>query len=246
MDHSSTTSYPSPAAETGAEAFKRLGVLSDAVFLAGAVGAAFEYGLPGYLRQPRTSDELAELTGQPQSLVEPLAQALVVAGLAERGEERAFVASAGLQEIWGEDGVTPSAYLRMELGLASEIYDAARARLGKRQWAVEDEATLEALGTMSGRIVPHFAEVTVPRLGDVAARLQSGAGVFLDVGAGVGAVTIGMCQRFPLMRAIALEPAEAPLRLARRRVAQAGRTAPLHERPWHSVRRRPRAPAMRP
>jgi cyclopropane fatty-acyl-phospholipid synthase-like methyltransferase len=75
---------------------------------------------------------------------------------------------------------------------------------------------------MSGRIVPYFSGTIVPQLGDVAARLQSGTGVFLDVGAGVAAVTIGMCERFPAMRAIALEPAEAPLRLVRRRVAQAG------------------------
>ena len=53
-------------------------------------------------------------------------------------------------------------------------------------------------------------------------RLGSEAGAFLDVGAGVAAVSIAMCRQYPAIRAVGLEPASAPLELARRNVAAAG------------------------
>lgn len=53
-------------------------------------------------------------------------------------------------------------------------------------------------------------------------RLDSSRAVLLDVGAGIGAVTIEHLRRRPRLSAVALEPREAARRQAERNVANAG------------------------
>src|SRR5258706_71544 len=58
-------------------------------------------------------------------------------------------------------------------------------------------------------------------LGDLAARFEKGAR-FLDVGVGVGSLSIAMCRAFPQVRAVGLDVFEVPLGIARDKVARAG------------------------
>jgi SAM-dependent methyltransferase len=74
---------------------------------------------------------------------------------------------------------------------------------------------------MSAGAVGYLERFVFPSAPGIPERLSSGA-TFLDVGAGVAAVTIELCRRFPRLRAVGLEPAEAPLALARRNVEAAG------------------------
>ena len=62
----------------------------------------------------------------------------------------------------------------------------------------------------------------MPLMPGMAERLDSGHGTFLDVGAGVGAISIALCLRHPRLRAVALELFEAARELAQRNIAAAG------------------------
>jgi SAM-dependent methyltransferase len=61
-----------------------------------------------------------------------------------------------------------------------------------------------------------------PTLEGLVARLSTPAAAFLDVGTGVGALTVEMCHLWPQLRVVGLEPQEAPLAAAHRAVAAAG------------------------
>src|SRR5207245_1052622 len=85
-----------------------------------------------------------------------------------------------------------------------------------------DERVLQAQGTMSAGAIGFIEERLLPTLDGLTQRLDSGDGAFLDVGAGVGAITIAFCQRHPSLRAVSLEPQHAPFELACQNIAAAG------------------------
>ena len=85
-----------------------------------------------------------------------------------------------------------------------------------------DEDLLQAQGRLSAGAIGVLAGCCSPHVPGLLDRLAGARGAFLDVGAGVAAVTIAMCRHFPSVRAVGLEPAHAPLALARRNVADAG------------------------
>lgn len=89
-------------------------------------------------------------------------------------------------------------------------------------WASEDAETVLSFGRASGRGADVIAEVLLPKLPVVAARFAAGGASFLDVGVGVGAISIRLVQRFPGMRAVGLDVLPEVLNLARAEVAQSG------------------------
>lgn len=209
-------------AASPAEVQERLAELSGATWTLSAVAAAVEVGLPGHLGEPCEPATLAARIGLALPLVTSLAEALVAAGLARR-EGAAFVAGPGLAQIWQSDaGEVLTADLRSGLlQTAALVEDAIAGRLHVG-WSHVDERVLQAQGTMSAGAIEFIEQRLLPTLDGVAERLDSGHGAFLDVGAGVGAVTIGFCRRHPRLRAVSMEPQEAPLALARRNVEAAG------------------------
>jgi SAM-dependent methyltransferase len=90
------------------------------------------------------------------------------------------------------------------------------------RWRHTDEQLLQAQGRLSASVIALLADVLFPHVPGLLDRLGSGSGAFLDVGAGVAAVSIAMCREYPAIRAVGLEPATAPLELARRNIAEAG------------------------
>lgn len=127
-----------------------------------------------------------------------------------------------MMQVWEADaGAVLQADLRTGLlQSAALVEDAIGGRLSAG-WAHIDERVLQAQGTMSG-IAVGFIEEHLPTLDGLAERLDSGDGAFLDVGAGVGAMTIAFCRRHPSLRAVSLEPQEAPFQLARANIVAAG------------------------
>ena len=208
---------------TGADDLRdRLAELSAGAWIATAVGVALELGLPGLLREPTSADELASGTGLPVPLVTSLAEALVAAGLARRAEE-GFVAAPALVAL--SDGPA-GRYLRADqrAGLlqAAAFFDAATRGVAGTGWTHDDARILDAQGIMSAGAIEGIERDVLPQMTGLRARLDSGEGVLLDVGAGVGAVTIELCRRHPRLHAVALEPLDAARVLAERHVADAG------------------------
>jgi precorrin-6B methylase 2 len=90
-------------------------------------------------------------------------------------------------------------------------------------WDHEDPGILVAQGNTSAMLAGVFKRSVVPAIGgDLAARLDAEGPSFLDVGAGVGALSIAMCRLWPALRVVGVDPWEPALRLAREQVARAG------------------------
>lgn len=196
-------------ARTAAEAQAVISRLSDALWALSAVSAAAETGA------------LSDLGGAAHPLGPLLADVLLELGLAERsgGGVRA---AEGLRALAGEDDRYLIAELRATLLQAADL--AARARAGALTpgWNTEDPVGLVAQGVTSSRAVPYLEHHLIPALDGAAERLGRPGAAFLDVGAGVAAVSIEMCRRYPHLSVVGLEPAAGPLAIARQAVEDAG------------------------
>jgi SAM-dependent methyltransferase len=192
--------------------------LSAGVWGVAAVAACAELGIVDLLAEPVGAEPLAAAAGVSPQLAEALVGTLVALRLAERRGDR-YVATPALAErspaMLAADGTATL------LQAADMVRRAAKRELGEGGWRHTDAVVLQAQGTMSAGAVAFLERSVFPRAAGIPERLESGA-TFLDVGAGVGGVSIDMCRRFPRLRAVGLEPAEAPLALARANVAAAG------------------------
>ena len=94
---------------------------------------------------------------------------------------------------------------------------------GRMSWSYEEPSILMAQGHTSTLVAAIFERFVVPALGgDLAARLRAAGASFLDVGAGVAALSVAMCRLWPSLRVVGLEPWEPARTLAREHVAAAG------------------------
>ena len=112
--------------------------------------------------------------------------------------------------------------LRSGLLQMAALFDGATRGQVTTGWTHTDERILQAQGVMSAGAIGMLEARVFPQMDGMRERLDSGDGAFLDVGAGVAAVSIELCLRHPRLRAVALEPQEAPRRLAQVNVADAG------------------------
>jgi SAM-dependent methyltransferase len=192
-----------------------LAELSAGAWGVAVVGACAELGIAERLREPAGLEALADGAGVSSTLVERLLAVLVVLGLAER---RGELYAATPQLAQRSPSLLAADAAATLLQAADLLRRAAAGELDTDGWRHTDPAVLQAQGTMSAGAVPFLERHVFPSAPGIPERLTSGAS-FLDVGAGVAAVSIELCRR---LRAVGLEPAEAPLALARRNVEAAG------------------------
>jgi SAM-dependent methyltransferase len=202
---------------------EQLAALSTPMWTLAALAASVESGLVAALDEPREVGELAQRTGLPVAVASALVDVLASMDLAERIGGQ-WVAGAELEPLMREPrlGVLRDD-LRTTLLQGLALVTTARVEpqaLGS--WRHVDEDLLQAQGRVSASVVPMLANVLFPHVPGLIDRLEGGSGAFLDVGAGVAAVSIAMCRQYPALRAVGLEPASAPLALARRNVAAGG------------------------
>lgn len=91
-----------------------------------------------------------------------------------------------------------------------------------RGWSHADADVLLAAGAVSASFPQTLASTIAPRLSGLEEALAREGASFLDVGAGVAAMSIEMARLWPNLRVVAIEPWRPALALARNRVAQAG------------------------
>ena len=89
-------------------------------------------------------------------------------------------------------------------------------------WASEDPETILSFGRASGRGADIIADLLLPQLPAVAATFAAGRASFLDVGVGVGAISIRLVERFPGTRVVGLDVLPDVLNLAKAEVAHSG------------------------
>jgi SAM-dependent methyltransferase len=91
-------------------------------------------------------------------------------------------------------------------------------------WRFTDPVVLDDWGTISASLVPLLQQSVVPRLAGLAARLEGPNASFLDVGVGSAQLTIAMCQTWPTLTVVGLDPWPPALTQARKNLARTGLT----------------------
>jgi SAM-dependent methyltransferase len=198
--------------------------LSASAWALASIDACLEAGLLESLTEPHSPAELSVRTGVPAALVEALLDLLVALGLVTRVGE-AFTAAPGLQPL-----LTPPArdYLVRDVRATvlqnQALMDGAKRGTLRAGWTHIDPELLEAQGAGStgAPAARMLSERLFPRLEGVVERLQAPTARFLDVGFGVGALSIELCQIWPHLRVVGLEPQAIPLAEGQRNVAAAG------------------------
>jgi SAM-dependent methyltransferase len=198
--------------------------LSASAWALASLDACLEAGLLEYLTEPHNPVELSERTGVPAPLVEALLDLLVALGLVRRMGD-AFIAAPGLQPL-----LTPPArdYLlrdvRATVLQTQALMEGAKRGAIRAGWTHTDPELLEAQGAGStgAPAARMLSERLFPRLDGLVERLQAPTASFLDVGSGVGALSIELCRIWPHLHVIGLEPQVAPLAEGQCNVAAAG------------------------
>jgi 2-polyprenyl-3-methyl-5-hydroxy-6-metoxy-1,4-benzoquinol methylase len=208
--------------ETARDVQGEIDGLMDQTWAFSALVAAIEVGLVGALDSSCTPAEAAERTGLDAVLATALLGVLASLGLARRDGDH-YRAAPGLRAF--PAGAPPEdvlARLRSVHFQSRAMVDAARRGELRLGWAHTDPEILQAQGRSGRASVLALAAQLFPMLPGLPERLRSSGGTFLDVGMGVGIVSIELCRIYPQLRAVGLEPGPVQREEARRNIAAAG------------------------
>lgn len=189
-------------------------------------------GVLDELSTPSAAGQISQRTGIPEGLVNGVLDVLVALGFGS-SDEHGFVASPGLVAVAsGRAKEMLTADLRStHLQTADLIERAARGTIALDGWGYSDPDLLEAQGVRSAEPVMPWVERLFPSLEGLSERLREPTARFLDVGAGVGRLTIEMCRHFPNLRVVGIDPFDTALKLAQRNVAEEGFAGRIELRP---------------
>lgn len=157
-------------------------------------------------------------------LVERILDILASLSLVRR-EGDTFTAENGLLPL-----VTPPAKtfflanLQVNYFQSRHLIDSAKKPTMTVGWNFTEPEILQSQGFFSASGGDSLRNELYPRLGDLTMRLQAPSARFLDVGIGVGALSIMVCRSLPNLHVVGIDPQEAPLAVARRNIAVAGLT----------------------
>ncbi len=205
------------------EVRQRILELSTSVWAFAALSFALEAGVLDELSTPSTAGQISQRTGIPEDVVNGVLDVLRALGFGT-ADEHGFVASPGfVATTGGRAKELLAADLRStRLQTADLVERATRGTIALDGWSYSDPDLLEAQGLRSVEMVVPWVERLFPRLEGLSERLREPTATFLDVGTGVGRLSIEMCCRFPNLRVVGIDPFDTALTLARRNVAEAG------------------------
>jgi len=214
------------------EVRQRILELSTSVWAFAALSFALEAGVLDEASKPSTATQISQRTGISEDLINGTLDVLVALGFASV-DDHGFVASPGLDAVTrGRAKEMLSADLRStRLQTADLVERAARGTSALDGWSYPDPKLLEAQGLHSAQMVVPWVELLFPHLEGLPERLREPTARFLDVGSGVGRLSIEMCRGFPNLRVVGIDPFETALTLARRNVAEAGLGDQIELRP---------------
>lgn len=193
--------------------------LTTCVWAFAAFACADEMGLLDELSEPRGLTELAERTAVPVPIVGAVIDVLVSLGLVRPEHGRVFVAHPVLaRALEGPGRDVLQAELRANLLQGASLVTEARERKLRRGWLHTDPLVLRAQGGRSAFLPEMWVDRIFPALEGLLERLRGSEPSFLDVGVGVATLPIGLCRRFPHLRAVGLDPLAQALDEARANV----------------------------
>jgi 2-polyprenyl-3-methyl-5-hydroxy-6-metoxy-1,4-benzoquinol methylase len=196
--------------------------LTDSTWAFSAMATASEIGLLEALDPSCTAAQAAAKAAITEDLAKALLDVLTALGLAQREADQ-YVAAPGLSAFLQ---ASPSQdflpWLRSSHLQSRQMVDAARNGNLRTGWIHTDPEMLQAQGG-TGRIATKgLVTQLFPMLPGLEDRLRSPGASFLDVGSGVGIISIELCRLYPELNVVGLEPAEAPAAEARKNITAAG------------------------
>lgn len=205
--------------------------LIDSTWAFSALGAATEIGLFDVLDPSCTVAEAADRTGITGDLAQALLDMLVALGLAGRDGDR-YLAAPGLGEFLHSSQPDDTlAWLRSNHFQSRQMVDAARHGSLQPGWIHTDPEILQAQGRTGRAPIHAMAAQAFQVLAGLEDRLRSPDATFLDVGLGVGIISIEMCRLYPQLHVVGLEPGEVQAAEAHRNIAAAGLEDRIEVRP---------------
>lgn len=214
-----------PSFRRSGDVLKVLEEIDRAIWSASALSACAESGLLTHLGKPTRIDDLAQAASLPPVLARILIDVLASHGFVTWEQDRIRATAAFMPFTTSEGAVTFRASLRAPL-LQTDSFrrKLADGSLTLDGWTHMDEAIIEAQGSLT-RLWTARALPKLKLLPGLVARLKRPGASLLDVGAGAAGLSITLCNHFPHLSAVALEPAPYPAAVGDRQVEEAGLAA---------------------
>jgi predicted O-methyltransferase YrrM len=204
------------------EVMRVLGSLDEAVWAAQALLVCAETRLLQQLARRRTLDELSQATNLPPALTDALVDVMAGFGFVVRGDKTIEAAPALLPFTSEEGAATFRAGLNASVLQAQDFRTRSACRgITLDGWTHTDAAIIEAQGLLT-RMWAAKAAPKLRFLPGLMSSLTAPGARLLDVGAGAAGLAITLCESFPHLTAVALEPAPVPAEIGTRHVAAAG------------------------
>ncbi len=191
-----------------------LQLLSDSVWIFSAFTIMAESGGFAALKNRIEIPDLAKITAIPSGILEQMLKIFHKTGFViQHGPSYelssdffAVIETQGMDKIIAQQQVT--------FGKINDLILTARAKRMQVGWQFEDDIILQAQGQLSELVATDF----IPPGSDVQKALMAPEAIFLDVGAGVAKITLKLCEIYPQLRCVALEPANKPHQLAQKNI----------------------------
>lgn len=195
--------------------------LSTSAWAYAALATALELGMLERLVEPISEQALARDCGIETELVADIIEALAVIGAIERRDGLLAPSPSFAMLLSPSPAKVLRAEIRSDHLQTRDLLRRAREGQPLCGWDTEDPVALTAQGE-TGSLIGFLVEALLPGLGDLDERMAQPGARILDVGAGVGVVSIELCRLWPQAEAVGLEPHRTARELGRSRVAAAG------------------------
>lgn len=162
-----------------------------------------------------TADALAAVTARLRATADGLSLDPAVAGALDRV---AATLGIDLSDLSLEQAAVLANTARGYFQQAADLVEHPDRPLG---WMHADPSMLRSQGQGSAALAAVFA-MLAPTLDGLAEALDRPGATFLDVGSGIGALSVALCRRWPQVRVVGLEPWDVPMVLAEANVAASG------------------------
>lgn len=189
--------------------------LQESVWIFSALTAMTETQALSVLQAGASLSELENLSHIPASILQQTLELLIAAGIVSSGHGN-YQLSPGMLALVEKNGVQAlTLQLSLAFGLNREFVMDARNQTLQPGWRHSDESIIQSFGTLSQFIANDY----IPQDKDLQNLLQQPGALFLDIGAGCAQISIRMCELYPHVKVVALEPADKPFELAAKHIA---------------------------
>jgi SAM-dependent methyltransferase len=189
--------------------------LTDSLWSFSVLMSLSEAGALPLLEKGTTFEALLNKTNMPLDILKTALELLKTMGFIseENGLIKANGDLARLLEVGGASRTLGE--MQSNFGQVRELITASRQHTLTPGWSHTDKDILQAQGVFSEFI----ATECVPLFPKMKALVQKSHAKFLDVGAGVGRIALKMCELYPQLQAVAIEPIDAPFLLAQQNIS---------------------------